>query len=248
MEEKEFGKFESCSELLRAYTELEKAYTKKCQKLAELLKEEELQKNEHSVENAQNEADFAQNCCKNEDFCTTETENMKNEESGTIDTKDALCDSTNFDCCGSIETAGAEENEALCYNNDADKRPIYMSPMFGLVAKEFFDSSAIASAFEREILELVATDQNLAFDDNALLHAAEQVIGKSVMQPVFGDKFLEALCAMPQIKQKVVDSYLKQLRKKDIPPVLIKTRTGAASGARKFGSIAEAGKHLLSSL
>ena len=251
----DFGKFASSKELLAAYEELEKSYTKKCQKLADLIRKMQDEPNDESAKNAEN-------LCKNEEYSVKnvqnapeKTENTENKEEeklcGTIANKDACCDSTEvYELVLDPDVADAKEREEQDNETSSSKqpRPVYLSPLFGLEAKEFFDSCAVAAAFEREILELIAKDSEISIAPNALALAAARVVGVAALQPVFSDKFVEALCAMPQVKKRVVDLYLAELRDRDLPPMLIKTRTSAASQKAKFSSIAEASKHLLSRL
>ena len=146
--EREFGKFESGKELLRAYLELEKDYTRKCQKLAELLKKMEdvsvvavvenaeiLDENtEHSVKNAQNNDQKTEN---------TEIEKYEN-KSGIIANKDACCNSTFCAKVPECDTTAVEKDDKEHNHGTGEsdeKKPIYLSPMFGFWAKEFFAAS-----------------------------------------------------------------------------------------------------------
>ena len=251
MEGNEFGKFASGKQLLHAYLELEKDYTKKCQKLAELLRKLESAETVGFVQNAEFDAENGEHSVKNAQNDENKTEYIKKEIGGIITDEDACCDST-IDCLApdddatDVEKNNAEHDEGA--NAADEKKPIYLSPMFGYEAKEFFGSSAIAAVFEKDILDLVATDYELSCMPNALETAAERIVGKNILQPVLGERFVEAICTLPQIKSRVIDLYLAEIRTKSLPPVLVHTRSGAASGKTKFGSIAEASKHLLSRL
>jgi len=255
MDNNEFGKFASSKELLRAYTELEKDYTKKCQKLAELLRKIENAEILCNAENAEILCDKSEHSVKNAQNDSAKTEFWQNESfengSGIIANKDAFCNSTTCICepLKNDDATAVDDNSEHCRGaNETDKKPIYLSPMFGFFAKEFFDSSVIAAAFEKEILDLVATDDEISCLPNALEAAAERVVGKHIMQPVFCDKFVEVLCSLPQIKQKVIDLYVESVRSRNLPPATVRFRSVAATTKAKFDSIAEASKHLLSRL
>lgn len=241
-----FGKFESAAELLRAYCELEKAYTKKCQAFAELAK-----RMDEKVQNAEFEAEKDEFSVKNCDFEaekeeTTNSDNL-GKTSGTIFNEDACKDSTTHEQID-VEGAEAQEKEDKPKQSDSEKVPVYMSPLWAMSAKEFFGSNKLAAAFERQILEAIAGDSELAVLPDALARAAERVLGKEVIKPEFCDEFVIAICDLPKVKKRVIDEYLKQVRGKGTSPVFVRSRTGTMSGNKKFGSIEEAGKYLFRTL
>ena len=231
-----FGKFESLEELLKGYAELEKAYTKKCQSYAELEKKFV----ELEAQNAEKMAQTDENSVKN---CDYDAKNNKT-DCGTITSKDACYDSANLQQEFDMSGAEAQNKDNTHAPNLAAKTPVYALPLFGLEVKEFFGENQIAAPFERDILTLVAEDEELACLPDALARAAERVLGQKIFEKNLCDEIVAALCSLPKVKKRAIDDYLAALRTKAKAPVFIKSRSGAMSGDRKFGSIEEAGKFL----
>lgn len=223
-------KFDKRDKLVRAYTELEKDYTRKCQELAKL-KHEELVENLDQVEE------------KYSDF-------------GTIGAEDALLDSETNDFVqppkSELDTAAADNTETqqeplFGSANLGQGTPVYLLPTWISDAKEFFAGHSLAACFERDILEKLASDKTLSCSTGALETAAALALGDMLLKDSIDPKMAEALSELAPIKNACITEYLASLRgRKNAPPrVETKAQVLVASGRPKYSSIREAGNSLL---
>lgn len=103
------------------------------------------------------------------------------------------------------------------------KEPVYMEDNWQQKVSDFLSTHAEAKQFASEISQKIIENPSLYSGENALNLAWADIISKKYVSPqdmMSDDKFVnDYVLSNEQIKKKVLEGYLNDLRKNKLPPI-----------------------------
>lgn len=227
-QEQRYGKFKTAEELLKAYGELEREFTRRAQKLAEYEKSGAEQTDLNGA-NAKSEAadcgEIAETKVKNDVSEVLNAENDKSERETGID----------INCCADAENKRtAQEKSEKEWRSEVDK---------------FFDETPSAKPFAKDIAKEILEHPELKNKPDCLFAALTRVLVSTFRTPeqLLSDRSVieKYILNSDSLKNEIISDYLHSLAQGKPPAFMSDGGESGVAPKRNPRSIEEAGKMFL---
>lgn len=214
-----FGKFKDATSLYRAYTQLEKEFTKKSQKLAELLSVSKTEnQNASNLKNSNiNESGLANSSEPNQAESSNSLLNDEvNGNFNPLGTEDKIESSDkNGNLPGEDLIKSSLNSTSLAENSNAQEfarsEPVYKKESWQTKVSSFFASNPEAREYAKEISKIIMNDKHLSLSDNCLDYAYAMAIKSRNIKPASlleDSDFINQITSNSMIKDKIINEYL----------------------------------------
>ena len=190
-----FGKFNSLEELLNAYNRLQAQFTKRSQRLSEVIKENRALKEQANA--------AAKICCPQE-----VSENENNE----IIERETDCENRAQNTATEDETG----NAARVFGEQANASRTADSDVYGAEAERFLKQNPSAAKYVGEIADKAAEKGDLSsgFLERAFIAVLSDIAEKNEAEREDDQKIFEIAVSRPAVYEKMIIKYLNDVKSK----------------------------------
>lgn len=209
------GKFKDTESLLNAYNNLQAEFTRKCQKLSELMKSSE------NLEDENANLTITDNLSQKD---KNETKEKLNENS-----KNEPLENENIHLNSNEDVSN---NDEIISENKEELKPIFEKQDWHDKVASFLIENSEAKEYSGEIANVIMNDKELQSSPYALEIAWARIMKKEYAKPTslaHDQNFIrEKILTQDQVKMQVLQEYFKNIQNKKIPPVI--TSSGVVAG------------------
>ncbi len=246
-----YGKFKTLDELLKAYRELQSQFTKRSQRLSELLNENgalrekllALQQKCGGLDEEQTDLNSSSSSCLNDISAEDETGNARDIEGVKAS---ELSDFTAYENEG--RNVKIEQNETFVDNSPTEND--FDCSDYSVEAKRFLRANPFAAAYVCEIADAAAASGDLSagFLERAFISVLSEKLKTATKNANDADKIFEAVMAHRDVYERVIRRYLTEIDKNRVATLICAEGLTACAPPVKPKSIEEAGAFAASML